>query len=193
MAAAYIHPTAIVDEGAQVGEDCQIWHWTHVSSAADIGAHSRLGQNVFIGVGVKIGQRVKIQNNVSVYTGVTLADDVFCGPSVVFTNVLNPRSFIERKHEFRPTMVEQGASIGANATIICGHCIGEYALIGAGSVVTQNVPAYALMLGNPARQCAWVCRCGETLITTTETEAMCPSCQQRYTLTEHSCQLLSSL
>ncbi len=182
MAAAYIHPTAIVDEGAQLGVDSQIWHWTHVSKDAVIGAHSRLGQNVFIGVGVNIGERVKIQNNVSVYTGVTLADDVFCGPSVVFTNVVNPRSFIERKHTFCPTFVARGASIGANATIICGHSIGEYALIGAGSVVTRDVPAHALMLGNPARQRGWVCECGIQLLVAQDGHAWCTQCAKAFTL-----------
>jgi UDP-2-acetamido-3-amino-2,3-dideoxy-glucuronate N-acetyltransferase len=151
-----IHNTAVIDEGALIGDQTHIWHFCHVMPAAVIGSHCNIGQNVFIDNNVRIGNGVKIQNNVSVYNGVQLEDGVFIGPSVVFTNVMNPRSFIERKEEFRPTLVQKGASIGANATIICGITIGEYAFIGAGAVVTKDVPPYALMTGNPARQVGWV-------------------------------------
>jgi UDP-2-acetamido-3-amino-2,3-dideoxy-glucuronate N-acetyltransferase len=151
-----IHTSAVVDDGASIGSGTYIWHFCHVMPAAVIGYHCTIGQNVFIDNNVRIGNGVKIQNNVSVYNGVRLEDDVFIGPSVVFTNVINPRSFIERKNEFKPTLVLQGASIGANATIICGITIGEYAMIGAGAVVTKNVPAYALMVGIPAKQIGWV-------------------------------------
>lgn len=156
MSLPVIHSTAVIDDGARVGSDTFIWHFCHVMPSAVIGSSCILGQNVFVDNNVKIGNGVKIQNNVSVYNGVILEDAVFIGPSVVFTNVINPRSFIERKHEFKPTLVQQGATIGANATIICGITIGEYAMIGAGAVVTKDVPAYALMTGNPARQSGWV-------------------------------------
>lgn len=156
MSLPAIHSTAVIDEGARIGNDTFIWHFCHVMPSAVIGSNCILGQNVFVDNKVKIGNGVKIQNNVSVYNSVTLEDDVFIGPSVVFTNVINPRSFIERKHEFKPTLVQQGVSIGANATIICGITIGEYAMIGAGAVVTKDVPAYAIMTGNPARQTGWV-------------------------------------
>ncbi len=156
MSLPVIHSTAVIDEGASIGNDTFIWHFCHVMPAAVIGSNCILGQNVFVDNNVKIGNGVKVQNNVSVYNGVTLEDDVFIGPSVVFTNVINPRSFIERKDEFKPTLVQQGATIGANATVICGITIGEYAMIGAGAVVTRDVPAYALMTGNPARQTGWV-------------------------------------
>jgi len=158
-----IHPTAIVDDGATVGEQSKIWHWVHVSAGASIGSNCSLGQNVFIANGVTIGNNVRIQNNVSVYDGVTLEDDVFCGPSMVFTNVINPRSQVSRKDEYRKTVVRIGASIGANATIICGLEIGKYAFIGAGAVVTKTVPDFALMVGNPARQIGWMSRHGERL------------------------------
>jgi len=158
-----IHPTAIIDVGAIVGSGTRIWHFCHVMPTAQIGANCNLGQNVFIDNNVTIGEGVKIQNNVSVYNGVTLQDDVFIGPSVVFTNVINPRSFIERKHEFKPTLIKQGATIGANATIICGVTIGEYAMIGAGTVVTKDVAAYALVIGNPGRQVGSVNTEGEKI------------------------------
>lgn len=159
----FAHPTAVIDEGAQIGEGTRVWHFTHVMNFAEVGANCTLGQNVFIANGVRIGKNVKIQNNVSVYDGVIIEDDVFVGPSVVFTNVLHPRSFIDRKHEFRETPVRRGATIGANATILCGNEIGEYALVGAGSVVTHAVPAHALVVGNPARQIGWVDEDGEKL------------------------------
>jgi UDP-2-acetamido-3-amino-2,3-dideoxy-glucuronate N-acetyltransferase len=159
----FVHATAIVDDGALIGKGTKIWHWVHVSKNSVLGERCVLGQNVFIAPGVKIGNGVKIQNNVSVYDGVEIDDDAFLGPSCVFTNVNNPRSFIERKDEFRKTRVGRGASIGANATIVCGHDIGEYAFIGAGSVVTKHVPAFALVVGSPSKLLGWVCRCGVRL------------------------------
>jgi len=157
------HETAIIDEGATIGKDTRIWHWTHISSGAVIGQKCSLGQNVFIGNKVVVGNNVKIQNNVSVYDNVTLEDDVFCGPSMVFTNVYNPRSAITRKDEYRDTLAKQGATLGANCTIVCGVTIGRYAFIGAGAVVNKDVPDYALMVGVPARQIGWMSEYGEQL------------------------------
>lgn len=159
----FVHPSAIVDPGAEIGDGTRIWHFTHVMESAIIGNQCILGQNVYIDRNVKIGDGVKIQNNVSVYDGVIIEDSVFIGPSVVFTNVINPRSFIERKHEFKKTLVEKGASIGANATILCGIRIGSYALIGAGAVVTEDVPPHGLLVGNPARLIGWVDQSGNKL------------------------------
>lgn len=159
-----IHETAIIDKGAQIGEGTRVWHWVHVCGGAHIGERCSLGQNVFVGNDVLIGNNVKIQNNVSVYDCVTLEDDVFCGPSMVFTNVYNPRSAVSRKEEYRKTLVKKGATIGANATIICGVTIGKHAFIGAGSVVTKDVPDFALMAGNPARQIGWMSAYGERLV-----------------------------
>lgn len=175
----FIHPTAVVDEGVQIGAGTKIWHFSHVMSGARIGKKCVLGQNVFVGRNVRIGDGVKIQNNVSVYEGVELEDYVFCGPSVVFTNVINPRSEIERKHEFRKTVVRRGATLGANSTIICGVTIGQYAFVGAGAVVTKDVPDYALVVGVPARIVGWMCVCGEKLNFTND-EAECRSCRRRY-------------
>jgi len=158
--AAQIHPSAIVDSGARIGAGTRIWHWVHVCAGARIGERCSLGQNVYVGNDVVIGNNVKIQNNVSVYTGVIIEDDVFCGPSMVFTNVINPRSFIERKDEYRTTLVKRGASIGANTTIVCGVTLGNYCVVGAGGVVTRDVPNYAVVYGNPARVRSWVCYCG---------------------------------
>ncbi len=158
-----IHPTAIVDEGAQIGEGSRVWHWVHVCGGAKIGKGVSLGQNVFVGNKVTIGDKCKIQNNVSVYDNVTLEEGVFCGPSMVFTNVYNPRSLIERKSEYRNTLVKKGATLGANSTIVCGTTIGEYAFIGAGAVVNKDVKAYALMVGVPARQVGWMSEYGEQL------------------------------
>ena len=158
----FTHETAIVDIGATIGNHSKIWHFCHIMQAK-IGENCILGQNVFIANNVILGNGVKVQNNVSIYEGVQCEDDVFIGPSVVFTNVINPRSFIERKAEYKTTIVKKGVSIGANATIVCGVSIGEYAFIGAGAVVTKDVPAYALVIGNPAKQTAWVCRCGNKL------------------------------
>lgn len=156
MSSFYIHPSAVIDEGAIIGNGSRIWHFCHLMPEAVIGNDCQLGMNVFVGNNVKLGNGVKVQNNVSLYNGVTLEDDVFIGPSAVFTNVINPRSFIERKDEFKETLVKKGATIGANATILCGVTIGKYAFIGAGAVVTKNVPDFALMVGNPARQTGWV-------------------------------------
>ena len=158
-----VHETAIVDEGASVGPGTRIWHWVHVRDGARVGSDCVLGQNVYVGPGVVIGNGVKIQNNVSVYEGVTLEDEVFVGPSAVFTNVINPRSTVDRRDQFRATLVRRGATIGANATILCGLELGEYAFVGAGTVVTHAVPDYALVVGNPARQIGWMCRCGTRL------------------------------
>lgn len=158
-----IHPTAIVDEGAQIGDGSRVWHFAHICSGARIGGGCSFGQNVFVGNDVVIGNNVKIQNNVSVYDAVRLEDDVFCGPSMVFTNVYNPRSAITRKEEYRQTLVRRGATLGANCTIVCGSTIGEYAFIGAGAVVNRSVPAYALMLGVPAKRRGWMCTCGVQL------------------------------
>ena len=158
-----IHETAIVDDGASIGEGSRVWHWAHICSGAVIGKNCSFGQNVFVGNNVTIGNNVKVQNNVSVYDNVHLEDDVFCGPSMVFTNVYNPRSAITRKDEYRDTLVKQGATLGANCTIVCGTTIGQYAFIGAGAVVNKNVPDYALMVGVPARQIGWMSQHGEQL------------------------------
>jgi UDP-2-acetamido-3-amino-2,3-dideoxy-glucuronate N-acetyltransferase len=160
----WAHETACVDDPSSIGEGTKIWHFSHILKGAVVGKHCNIGQNVFIGSAAVVGHGVKIQNNVSVYDQVTLEDGVFCGPSMVFTNVFNPRSHISRKHEFRPTLVRQGATIGANATILCGLTIGRYSFIGAGAVVTKDVPDYALVYGNPARQQGWMCACGVALI-----------------------------
>lgn len=158
-----IHETAIVDDGARIGAGSHIWHWVHVCGGAVIGEGCSLGQNVFVGNRVRIGNNVRIQNNVSVYDNVTLEDDVFCGPSMVFTNVINPRAHVSRKDEYRDTLVRRGATIGANATIVCGVTLGAFCFIGAGAVVTRDVPDHALMAGNPARQRGWMCACGVRL------------------------------
>ena len=159
----YLHASSYVDDGASIGAGTKIWHFCHVMPGAVIGANCSLGQNVVVMNGVRIGNNVKIQNNVSVYEGVTLEDDVFCGPSCVFTNVMNPRSHVSRKAEYRQTLVRRGTSIGANATIVCGVTLGEFAFVGAGAVVTSDVPAFALMVGVPARRVGWMCQCGERL------------------------------
>lgn len=172
----YVHPTAVIDTDVTIGKGCKIWHFSHLLNGTELGENCQVGQNVVLGPKVKIGSGVKIQNNVSVYEGVTLEDDVFCGPSMVFTNVINPRSAIARKHEYRPTLVQQGASIGANATVVCGHTLGAWCFIGAGAVVTSDVPAQALMLGNPARQQGWMCRCGLRL----PSDLHCPECGLSY-------------
>ena len=160
---AFVHESAYVDEGATIGAGTKVWHFCHVLGGAVIGERCSLGQNVVVMSGTRIGANVKIQNNVSVYEGVELEDDVFCGPSMVFTNVMNPRSHVSRRNEYRRTLVRRGASIGANATVVCGTTLGEYAFIGAGSVVARDVPAYALMVGVPARRIGWMCQCGERL------------------------------
>lgn len=178
------HETAIVDEGATIGKDTHVWHFSHVSAGADIGASCSLGQNVFIGNKVKIGANVKIQNNVSVYDNVCIEDDVFCGPSMVFTNVYNPRSFIKRKNEYKDTVVKKGATLGANCTVVCGSTVGEYSFIGAGAVVNKDVPAYALMVGVPAKQIGWMSQFGERLDLPLngECEITCPQTGDIYVL-----------
>ena len=159
----HVHESAIVDDGAKIGNDTRVWHFVHVCSGAQIGEGCSLGQNVFVGNKVTIGNNVKVQNNVSVYDNVHIEDDVFCGPSMVFTNVYNPRSFIERKTEYRDTLVKKGATLGANCTIVCGVTIGEYSLVGAGAVINKDVPAFALMVGVPAKQIGWISKYGEQL------------------------------
>lgn len=178
------HPSAIIDEGAQIGSGTRIWHWVHVSAQAKIGEGCSLGQNVYVGNDVVIGRNVKVQNNVSVYDAVTLEDDVFCGPSMVFTNVYNPRSAVTRKDEYRRTLVKQGATLGANCTIVCGNTVGAYAFIGAGAVVNKDVPAYALMVGVPARQIGWMSEFGEQLDVPLQGqgEAVCQHTGARYVL-----------
>jgi len=188
----FIHDSSHVDDSVEIGEGTKIWHFSHILSGARIGKSCIIGQNVCIERGVAIGDHCKVQNNVSVYSGVILEDEVFCGPSCVFTNVYNPRAFVERKHEFRRTLVKRGATIGANATVICGATIGRYALIGAGAVVTQDVPDYAMVAGVPARQIGWTCKCGTTLkgghgkrpAAKGETAMVCPSCENEYALRE---------
>lgn len=179
-----VHDTAIVDEGAQIGEGSRVWHWVHICGGARIGQNCSFGQNVFVGNKVTIADNCKIQNNVSVYDNVHLEEGVFCGPSMVFTNVYNPRSLIERKDEYLDTLVKRGASLGANCTIVCGVTVGEYAFIGAGAVVNKDVPAYALMVGVPAKQIGWMSEYGEQLDLPLEgnAETTCPHTSARYTL-----------
>ncbi len=176
MSPPSIHPTAIVDDNTSIGDGARIWHFVHVLANTKIGAGSVLGQNVMVGPDVEIGTGCKVQNNVSIYRGVTLEDDVFCGPSCVFTNVLTPRAFVERKEEFAPTLIRQGASIGANATIVCGTTVGRYAMVGAGAVVTRDVPDFALVVGTPARFLGWVSRSGDRL----GKDLICPRTGERY-------------
>lgn len=184
MTATTIHASAIVDEGAQLGEGCRVWHFVHICAKARVGRGCSFGQNVFVGNDVTIGDNVKVQNNVSIYDAVTLEDDVFCGPSMVFTNVYNPRSAVTRKDEYRRTLVKRGATLGANSTIVCGITVGEYAFVGAGAVVNRDVPAFALMLGVPARHAGWMSRFGERLPLPLEgeAEATCPHTGDRYRL-----------
>ena len=179
MTKPFIHESAFVDAGAQVGDETKIWHFCHLMPGAVVGTGCSLGQNVVVMGGTRIGNNVKIQNNVSVYEGVEIEDDVFCGPSMVFTNVVNPRSHVPRKREFQKTVVRRGATIGANATILCGVTLGEYAFVGAGAVVTRNVPAYALVTGVPARVVGWVCECGVKLDDGL-LELTCSACEKRY-------------
>ena len=179
-----VHPTAIVDDGANLGEDTRVWHWVHICGGAKIGKCCSLGQNVFVGNDVVIGNNVKVQNNVSIYDAVTLEDDVFCGPSMVFTNVYNPRSAVTRKDEYRKTLIRRGATLGANSTIVCGVTVGQYAFVGAGSVINRDVPEFALMVGVPARQIGWMSRFGERLELPLQGsgEVRCPHTQETYRL-----------
>lgn len=186
---ATVHPTAIVDAGARIGAGTRVWHWVHICAGAWIGENCSLGQNVFVGNDVLIGQNVKIQNNVSVYDAVTLEDDVFCGPSMVFTNVYNPRAAVPRKDEYRRTLVRQGATLGANCTIVCGVTVGRYAFVGAGAVINRDVPDFALMLGVPARQRGWMSRHGERL-RFVDDYAACPATGERYMLRNGACVLV---
>jgi UDP-2-acetamido-3-amino-2,3-dideoxy-glucuronate N-acetyltransferase len=179
-----IHSSAIIDDGAQIGEGSRVWHWVHVCSGARIGSNCSLGQNVFVGNDVVIGNNVKIQNNVSIYDAVALEDDVFCGPSMVFTNVYNPRSAITRKNEYRRTLVRRGATLGANCTIVCGVTIGEYAFVGAGAVVNRDIAPFALMAGVPARRLGWMCKCGVQV--KGKGEVRC-SCGALYRIDETTC------
>jgi UDP-2-acetamido-3-amino-2,3-dideoxy-glucuronate N-acetyltransferase len=179
MSDYYVHESSYVDEGAQVGAGTKIWHFCHIMPRAQIGERCNIGQNVLISAGVTLGNNVKIQNNVSLYTGVIVEDDVFLGPSMVFTNVINPRSHVSRKDEYKTTLVRKGASIGANATIVCGVTLGKYCFIGAGAVVTRDVPDYALVYGSPARIRGWMCQCGEQLKFEGETAA-CKVCGDKY-------------
>jgi UDP-2-acetamido-3-amino-2,3-dideoxy-glucuronate N-acetyltransferase len=179
------HQTAVIDEGCVIGEGTQIWHFAHIMTGATIGRECSIGQNVVVAPGVRLGDRIKVQNNVSIYTGVTCGDDVFLGPSCVFTNILNPRSAVSRKNSFVATRVDRGATIGANATIVCGHTIGAYAMIGAGAVVTTDVAPYALVVGNPARQTGWVSEYGHRLDFDSDGVAVCPEGDAIYHLRDN--------
>jgi len=177
----FVHESAFIDDDVQIGEGTSIWHISHVMKHSTVGANCRIGQNVVIGPKVRVGNGVKIQNNVSVYEGVTLEDDVFCGPSMVFTNVMNPRSAIRRMSELRPTLVRRGATLGANSTIVCGTTIGEYAFVGAGAVVVEDVPDFALVVGNPARIIGWMCQCANRVqFAGDQGEGVCQACGLRY-------------
>jgi UDP-2-acetamido-3-amino-2,3-dideoxy-glucuronate N-acetyltransferase len=182
MSDYFAHESCYIDEGCVIGTGTKIWHFSHVMERASIGRHCSIGQNVVIAPDVQIGDHVKIQNNVSVYSGVVLEDDVFCGPSMVFTNVVNPRSHVPRRNEFQQTLVRRGATLGANSTIVCGHVIGTYAFVGAGAVVTRDVPDYAVVVGNPARVAGWMCECGLKLAdgAVPPQQAACASCGSRF-------------
>jgi len=187
MAKYFAHESCYIDDGCVIGDDTKIWHFTHVMTGARIGERCNIGQNVVVSPDVVVGNNVKVQNNVSLYTGVILEDDVFCGPSMVFTNVVNPRSHVSRKHEYRRTLVKRGATIGANATILCGHTIGQYAFIGAGAVVTKDVPDYALVVGNPGRVTGWTCECGVKLASGPKPpiQSRCSACGLTYLSISH--------
>ncbi|MBO9634038.1 MAG: N-acetyltransferase [Chitinophagaceae bacterium] len=185
------HETAVIDKGAVIGDDTRIWHFSHIMPGCVIGKQCNIGQNVVISPDVTLGNNVKVQNNVSIYTGVICEDDVFLGPSMVFTNVINPRSAINRKSQFLKTIVKKGASIGANATVVCGNDIGEYAMIGAGAVVTKNVPAFALVVGNPAKQIGWISEYGHRLNFNDQGEAVCPETGDKYSITNNTVRKIS--
>ena len=187
----FAHPTAVIDENCIIGDGTKIWHFSHIMSGCVIGEQCNIGQNVVISPKVELGRNVKIQNNVSVYTGVICEDDVFLGPSMVFTNVVNPRSHVNRKNEYASTLVRKGASIGANATVVCGNEIGEYALVGAGAVITKAVKPFALVVGNPARQTGWVSRNGHKLTFNDEGVAVCPETGEKYKLKEGLVKLIT--
>lgn len=193
MTAYYLHESAIVDEGAVIGDGSKVWHWVHVCAGAIIGKNCSLAQGVYVGNDVLIGENVKVQNNVSIYDAITIEDDVFCGPSMVFTNVYNPRSAVPRKSQYKRTLVKRGATIGANATVICGVTVGEYAFIAAGAVVNQDVKSYALVVGVPARQIGWMSQYGEQLSMSLagDAEATCPHTMQRYKVVDGHCFLIS--
>ena len=178
----FVHETAVIDEGSKIGKGSKIWHFSHIMTGAEIGENCNIGQNVVVSPGVKLGKNVKVQNNVSIYTGVICEDDVFLGPSMVFTNIINPRSAVIRKDQYIKTLVEKGASIGANSTIICGNKIGKYSFIGAGAVVTKDVKPYALVVGNPARQTGWMSEFGHKLSFDSSGIATCPESMERYRL-----------
>jgi UDP-2-acetamido-3-amino-2,3-dideoxy-glucuronate N-acetyltransferase len=182
MADFFAHESCYIDAGSEIGAGTKIWHFSHVMSGARIGRSCNIGQNVVVSPQVVIGDNVKIQNNVSIYTGVVLEDDVFCGPSMVFTNVVNPRSHVSRKDEYRPTVVRRGATLGANSTVVCGHAIGRYAFVGAGAVVTRDVPDYALVVGNPGRIVGWMCECGVKISSSGRppADAACGACGKQY-------------
>ena len=186
------HPSAIIDENCEIGEGTKIWHFSHIMSGCKIGKRCNIGQNVVVSPQVILGDNVKVQNNVSIYTGVICEDDVFLGPSMVFTNVINPRSAITRKDEYRKTIVRKGASIGANATVVCGNEIGQYAMIGAGAVITKEVPAYALVYGNPARQNGWVSEFGHKLVFDSMGIATCPESGEKYRLLDNDVSKIES-
>lgn len=185
MAEYFVHPTSTVDEGAVIGKDTKIWHYSHIMDGAVLGEKCNIGQNVVVSPGVTLGKNVKVQNNVSIYTGVICEDDVFLGPSCVFTNVTNPRSAVNRHSQYAKTIVGRGATIGANSTIVCGHDIGEYAFIGAGAVVTKTIPPYALVVGNPARQIGWMSEYGHRLDFDEEGVGICPESGQKYKLKDN--------
>lgn len=188
----FAHPSAIIDEGCSIGDGTKIWHFSHIMTQSVIGRNCILGQNVMIASNVSLGNSVKVQNNVSIYEGVICEDDVFLGPSMVFTNVINPRSFVDRKSEFKKTLIKKGATIGANATIICGNTIGHYAMIGAGSVVTKDIPDYALVIGNPGKQVGWVSAYGDRLIFDKDHFAFCEEDQIKYQLVNNQVKKLNS-
>ena len=186
-----VHPSAVIDSGAKIGDQTKIWHFSHICGGAKLGKHCSLGQNVFIGNDVEVGNNVKIQNNVSVYDAVTIEDDVFCGPSMVFTNVYNPRSAVTRKDEYRKTLIKRGATLGANSTIICGNIVGEYAFVGAGALINKDVPNFALMVGVPVKHIGWMSRFGERLDLPLkgDAEALCPETKEKYILVNGVCSI----